>query len=72
LCGSDDDLSEDDYSFDSENSVDFSFASTYGEEYYSEGDEPTEPADDDDAAPQPQNNAQDLQPLSKLAQCHYI
>jgi hypothetical protein len=59
-AGSDDDLSEDNYSFDSENSVDFSFASTDGEEYDSEGDDPIEPADDDDAAPQPQNNAQDL------------
>ena len=59
-AGSQDDLSEDDYSFDSENSVDFSFASTDGEEYDSEEDDPIEPADDDDAAPQPQNNAQDL------------
>ena len=53
-AGSDDDLSEDNYSFDSENSVDFSFASTDGEEWDSDEEDPP-PQDDDVDTPPPQN-----------------
>jgi hypothetical protein len=53
LCArSDDDLSEDDYSFVSENSVDFSFASSDGKEWESDGEDPP-PQDDGDDAPSP-------------------
>jgi hypothetical protein len=48
----DDDLSEDDYSFDSECSIDFSFASTEGEEWESDEEDPL-PQDDGDDAPSP-------------------
>ena len=51
-AGSDDDLSKDDYSFASKNSVDFSFASTDGEEWESGGGDPP-PEDDGDDAPSP-------------------
>ena len=55
---SDDDLSEDDYSFDSECSINFSFASTGREEWESDEEDPP-PQDDDVDAPPPQNQAQD-------------
>ena len=55
----DDDLSEDDYSFDSECSIDFSFASTEGEEWESDEEDPLPQDDGDDAPSPPQNQAQD-------------
>jgi hypothetical protein len=58
-AGSDNDLSEDDYSLDSENSVDFSFASTDREEWESDGEDPPPQDDGDDAQSPPQYQAQD-------------
>ena len=58
-AGSDNDLSEDDYSFDSECSVEFSFASTDGEDYDSNNEDPPSQDDNDDAAAPPPDDAQD-------------
>ena len=57
---SDDDHSDDDYSFVSECSIDLSFASTDGEEWESDGEDPPPQDDGDDAQSPPQYQAQDL------------